>query len=71
MAQQSQQIKRDNQITYKKGEGLLELGDLLFSKGVGLLPELSSARCAREMDAARLPLGRGAASQENRKLRVD
>ncbi len=60
-------------MTYKQGEGLLELGDLLFGKGVGLLPELSSARLAWEMGRSPIAPRRqgGAASQQNRKLRTD
>lgn len=46
-------------MAYKKRESLLELRDLLFGEGVGLL---SNALSAHHLfpDAARLPLDRGA-----------
>lgn len=53
--------ERAHDATYKKGERLLELRDLLFGKGIGLQVKVVSAHCLRWMDAARLiaPRSRG------------
>jgi hypothetical protein len=66
----SQKMGGKQNATYKKGEGLLELRDLLFGKGVGLLAMVLSAHCVlwTEPDC---PSTAGLPLQQNRKLNTE